>query len=226
MLFWLYGGPEVNFTTYEVLAIGTALFAVFMLGSISIRRNLVFLSLHTLLIAAETFWIGRLSGETRLYLVALIICFLKAAFIPGFLSWVRNKVEVQADSCIFLSAPACMLSGAALFGLSYLISIQVPGIHHSIDSRIGAASALSLLFSGMLLMLTRKIALSQIIGFLVIENGIYLVALTQTKGMPMIVELGIMLDVLVGVMITGLLLFRIKKNFEHIDTSQLSELHG
>jgi hydrogenase-4 component E len=85
-------------------------------------------------------------------------------------------------------------------------------------------AAMSLLFTGVLLMLTRKLAISQIIGFLVMENGIYLFALTQTHGMPMIVEMGILLDVLVGVMITGLLLFNIKKSFEHIDVTQLTDL--
>lgn len=73
-------------------------------------------------------------------------------------------------------------------------------------------------------MLTRKLAISQIVGFLVMENGIYLFALTQTHGMPMIVEMGILLDVLVGVMITGMLLFNIKKSFEHIDVTQLTDL--
>ena len=66
--------------------------------------------------------------------------------------------------------------------------------------------------------------MSQIIGFLTMENGIFIFALTQTAGMPMLVEMGILLDVLVGVMITGLLLFGIKKSFEHIDVTQMTEL--
>ncbi|HEY9785710.1 MAG TPA: hypothetical protein V6D17_09935, partial [Candidatus Obscuribacterales bacterium] len=87
-----------------------------------------------------------------------------------------------------------------------------------------ATASISLLFTGLILMLTRRIALSQIVGFLVLENGIYLFALTQTRGMPMVVEMGILLDVLVGVMIAGLLVFRIQKSFEHIDVTQLTEL--
>ena len=75
-----------------------------------------------------------------------------------------------------------------------------------------------------MIMLTRRIALSQVIGFLVMEDGIYLFGLTQTKGMPMLIEMGILLDVLVGVMIAGLIAFRIKRSFEHIDVTMLSEL--
>jgi hydrogenase-4 component E len=85
-------------------------------------------------------------------------------------------------------------------------------------------AAMSLLITGVLLMLTRKLAISQIIGFLVMENGIFFFALTQTDGMPMIIEMGILLDVLVGVMIAGLMLFNIKKSFEHIDVTRLLNL--
>ncbi len=83
---------------------------------------------------------------------------------------------------------------------------------------------MSILFTGVLLMLARRIAISQITGFLVLENGIYLFALTQTHGMPLFIEMGVLLELLGAVMIGGLLLHRIKKSFEHIDVTQLTEL--
>jgi hydrogenase-4 component E len=114
--------------------------------------------------------------------------------------------------------------GIVLLGVSYLLAKDMPGAYVTADATYGATAALSLIFSGILLMVTRRMALSQIIGFLVIENGIFLFTLSKTAGMPMAVEMGILLDVLVGVMITGLLLFRIKKSFEHIDVTKLTEL--
>ena len=84
--------------------------------------------------------------------------------------------------------------------------------------------AVSLLLIGMLLMLTRRLAISQVIGFLVLENGIFLYALTQTHGIPLMVEMGIVLDVLVGVMIAGVVIFRLNRSFEHIDVTQLRGL--
>jgi hydrogenase-4 component E len=84
--------------------------------------------------------------------------------------------------------------------------------------------ALCLLLVGMLLMLTRRLAISQVIGFLVLENGIFLYALTQTQGIPLMVEMGILLDVLVGVMIAGVVIFRLNRSFEHIDVTQLRGL--
>ena len=86
--------------------------------------------------------------------------------------------------------------------------------------------AVSLLLIGMLLMLTRRLAISQVIGFLVLENGIFLYALTQTHGIPLMVEMGIVLDVLVGVMIAGVVIFRLNRSFEHIDVTELSQLKG
>jgi hydrogenase-4 membrane subunit HyfE len=209
---------------YDLIALSSALLAVLMLGSMQIKNNLVFYSIHTFLLSAETWWIEKLTSDTHLFYVGLTICILKAIFIPCFLNWVRIRIGVRSESAAFLTPPIAMFLGAALMGLSYLISTQLPSILGEGDTRIGATAAMSILFTGVLLMLTRKTAMSQIIGFLVIENGIYLFTLTQTNGMPMIVEMGIMLDVLVGVMICGLILFRIKKNFEHIDVSLLTGL--
>jgi hydrogenase-4 component E len=149
---------------------------------------------------------------------------VKAIGIPLFLNWIIRRINVESDPGTFLAAPLAMHLSIILMGGSYLLASQLPGLMTDGDSRFGATAAMSLLFTGILLMLTRKFALSQIIGFLILENGIYLFALTQTQGMPMIVEMGILLDVLVGVMIAGLLTFRIKKSFEHIDVSQLTEL--
>jgi hydrogenase-4 component E len=73
-------------------------------------------------------------------------------------------------------------------------------------------------------MLTRRLAISQVIGFLVLENGIFLYGLTQTHGVPLVVELGVVLDVLMGVMVAGLVIFRLNRSFEHIDVTQLRGL--
>jgi hydrogenase-4 component E len=156
--------------------------------------------------------------------MGLSVALFKAIFVPIFLSVICRRINVLSDSTIFLPAPICMHIGIALLGVGYLISAQMPGVIAGSEGRIGATAAFSLIFGGVLMMLTRKAAISQILGFLVIENGIYLFGLSETHGMPMMVEMGILLDLLVGVMIGGLLLLRIKKNFEHIDVTQLTTL--
>jgi hydrogenase-4 component E len=211
--------------TYELLAISAAVVAILMLGTTHIRNNLDFYSAHTFLIAGETAWFAHTNGHDEiLYWVAVFFGLVKAILIPRFLSWVVKRIDVDTDAGSFIVAPMAMMAGIGMLGVSYLLSAQLPGLSEDIDSRLGAMAAMSIIFTGVLLMLARKIAISQITGFLVLENGIYLFALTQTHGMPMIIEMGVLLELLGCVMMFGLLLFRIKKSFEHIDVTQLTEL--
>lgn len=214
----------MNLDVYETVAISSAVLAIFMLGTTHLRQNLWFYSFNTLLIGVLTALVSSSMKAEHLLYVAVAICVLKAIGVPLFLNWIIRRINVESDPGTFLAAPLAMHLNILLMGGSYLLASQLPGLITDGDSRFGATAAMSLLFTGVLLMLTRKFALSQIIGFLVLENGIYLFTLTQTHGMPMIVEMGVLLDVLVGVMIAGLITFRIKKSFEHIDVSQLTEL--
>jgi len=214
----------VIFTFADIMAIGAALAAVLMLGSRHLRTNLLLFSAQTLFIAAATAFTASERAELHLYLVALAFACMKAVGIPVFFMWIIRKIQVQSDAGTFLPAPMSMHLSILLLGASHFLTQGLRGLSVQGDVAVGATGALSLLFSGLLLMLTRRVALSQMVGFLTMENGIFLFALTETRGMPLMVEMGILLDVLVGVMITGLLLFRIKSSFEHVDVTQLTGL--
>jgi hydrogenase-4 component E len=88
------------------------------------------------------------------------------------------------------------------------------------------AAAIALLLAGAFLMVSRKKALMQVMGLLVLENGILLAALTTTFGMPLVIEIGIFFDLLMGVFLMGLFVFRIRDTFEHLDVSKLRRLRG
>lgn len=210
--------------TFSILAISSAVLAILMLGTTHLRISLHFYSLHTLFLALETAWLAQRLHETHLYWIAFFIFLLKIVLIPRYLVWVMKKIDVATDSDAFIVPPLSMTIGIGMLGLSHLLSLQFSSMWSDVDGRIGAMAAMSIFFSGVLLMLSRKIAISQIIGFLVLENGIYLFALTQTHGMPMIIEMGLLLEILVVVMLFGLIVFGIKKSFEHIDVSRLTEL--
>lgn len=212
------------FDTYEVIAVCAAVLSILMLGTTHLRAGLGFYSIHTFAIALETILIARVNHDNYLYWVAFFLILFKAIIIPNFLTWVMKEISVETDIGSFMVAPLSMITGIGMLGVSYLLAAQLPGLPGDSDSKIGAMAAMSIIFTGVLLMLARKIAISQIVGFLVLENGIYLFALTQTHGMPLIFEIGFLLEILVGVMLFGLLLFRIKKSFEHIDVTQLTEL--
>ncbi len=210
--------------TFSLMAISSSILAILMLGSMNLRTNLNFYSLHTLALAIETAWIAQRLHEGHLYWIAFFIVLLKVILIPRYLDRVMRNIDVETDANAFLPAPLSMILGIGMLGGSYLLSLQFSSVWADLDGRIGAMAAMSIFSTGVLLMLSRKIAISQIVGFLVLENGIYLFALTQTHGMPLIIEMGLLLEVLVAVMLFGLIVFRIKKSFEHIDVSKLTEL--
>ncbi|MBI4532515.1 MAG: hypothetical protein HY711_01100 [Candidatus Melainabacteria bacterium] len=214
----------MSITLAGMIAITAAVTAILMVGSRQLSMNLVLYSVQTLLVAGLTIVIGIQHQESNLFLIALAVASIKAIGIPRAFLWIVKAIQVRSDPGTILPAPLAMHFGIVLMGASSLLTSGLPVPQGTAKISLEATAALSLLLTGILLMLTRRVALSQILGFLTIENGIYLFALTQTSGMPLIVEMGILLDVLVAVMIAGLLLFRIKSSFEHIDVTQLTGL--
>lgn len=201
-----------------------ALIAILMVGSTHLRLNIKMFSLQTVILAIVTALYAVQRAEQHLFVIAAALFALKALGIPSFLSFIIRKVDVQRDAGTLVPTPIAMHMSIGFMAIAYLLSRQLPLPPFSGAGWPCTTSAISLVCTGLVLMLTRRIALSQIVGFLVMENGIYLFGLTQTYGMPMLVETGIFLDVLAGVMIGGLIAFRIKKNFEHIDVTMLAEL--
>ncbi|MBA3858977.1 MAG: hypothetical protein C0507_18890 [Cyanobacteria bacterium PR.3.49] len=214
----------MTITATEICVLTAALLACLMVGSLHLRVNLWLYSLSTLCIAAATATSALEHSEMGPIFIAILIALLKSVAIPKFFSWAIDKLHVQRDLGAMVTPPLAMHAAILLFALSFILTKEIPSPAGSVNGWFGAAGGISLVFTGLLLMLTRRLAISQIFGFLVIENGIYIFALTQTNGMPLIVEMGVLLDVLVGVMVSGLLLFKIQKSFEHIDVAQLTQL--
>jgi hydrogenase-4 component E len=214
----------MNVDIYQTLAISAAVIAVLMLGTTHLKGGLVLYGLHTILVAAQGAFAGGLKTDWHDYLVPLAFAFCKGIGVPIFLNYVMKKIGVADDVGTYLPPPMCMHMGIMMLGVSYILASHMPGVVEEGDARIGAMAAMSMLFTGMLLMLTRKLAISQLIGFLVMENGIYVFACSHTNGMPMLVEMGVLMDALVGVIAAGLLFNSIKKSFEHIDVTRLTDL--
>ena len=133
---------------------------------------------------------------------------------------------------MILPAPMTMHLSILLFGLSFFVATHLPmptGDPTLASAQGGtviasATASISLLFSGLVMMLTRRLALSQIVGFITMENGVYLFALNQTDGLPILIEMAVFIDILGAVMLAGVLIFNIKRSFEHIDVTRLTNL--
>jgi hydrogenase-4 component E len=214
----------MDLSRIDILAAFAAVVGVWMCGIMSLRSMLWGLAIQTTLLGLITWLHGQEIHAFGYLILAGVVVAIKAITIPAFLAWTAARLDVRRDKGATLNPSLALFAGCGALAAGYFLNPQVRGL---VSENPGAAGmALSLLLIGMLLMLTRRIAISQVVGFLVLENGIFLYALTQTHGMPLLVEMGVVLDVLVGVMVSGLLIFRLNRSFEHIDVTKLRGLQG
>ena len=208
----------------EILALAAAIFGIFMSGCRNMRSAICLYALQTALVASIAFLSTVSDHQGQALSISLAVVLAKAVGVPFFLGWVVQRINVRADSGVFLPVPLSMHACILLLAVSYFLSSRLDGTASTFAAAAGSTAAISLVFTGVLFMMTRRLAISQIVGFLTMENGIYLFGLHETSGMPLVVEMGVLLDVLAAVMIAGVIVFRLKKNFKHIDVTKLTGL--
>ena len=184
----------------------------------SFRYQSICLSLATGIVAFR-------EHQADLYIIAGLLFVLKVCVIPSLLSRIMNRIKVNEDLGLFVNPQLSLLWALAFTYLSWIFTVCfiVPGS----QSQSGTvAVAFFVVLSGIFLMIFRMTALAQIVGLLVMENGLFLLASTVSGGMPFFVEIAIFFDVLVSVLIMGFFVYRINKLFTHIDVNKLSSLKG
>lgn len=212
----------MEYSWLEILCAGAAMLAVWMCGVTRMRTLLTGLALQVAALAGITLSIGLQTHEWHFFLLAGIVLLIKGIAIPWYLNWATLRLGIREDRGATLAPTSALLLGCVVLGVSYFAS---PCIATSATVHTGTAGmSLALVLVGMVLMIGRRLAMSQVIGFLVLENGIFLYGLTQTPGMPLLVEMGVIFDVLVGVLVAGLVIFRLNRSFEHIDVTHFRGL--
>jgi hydrogenase-4 component E len=161
--------------------------------------------------------------QPHLYYSALVTLVLKVVMLPWILHRIIRALNVQWDVEPLINIPATMLIGIVLVIFAFNLAAPISEIAGTITkATVGIATA-SILLS-FLMMITRRKAVSQVIGFLSMENGLFFAATSATYGMPLVVELGIALDVLVGTLVFGVFFFHIRETFESLDIHHLEKL--
>ena len=158
------------------------------------------------------------------YFVALLILALKVFIIPSLLNLTAKRINVDEGLGLFVNAQLSLIAALILSYCSWVFSRTLGFAQY--HKLLAVTVAFSVLFIGAFLMISRMKAFSQVVGLLVMENGIFLFALSVSGGMPFFVEIAIFLDVFVSVIIMGLFVYRINKLFTHIDVTKLSRLKG
>lgn len=184
-----------------------------------------FLSFATLLTAISL-------HQTDLYFSAAMTFVLKVIFIPYFLRYlIKNlrkgtagRAGVSEEAMPLVARPFLLsLIGASLVLFSYHLVLPLRGFSVLLNNNV-IGVALSVVFLGMLLIISHRKAISHAIGFMVMENGIFFAALVSTSGMPMVVELGVAFDVLVAVILFGVFFFQISSSIDSLDVDRLNKL--
>ena len=174
------------------------------------------LVLSTLVVAYST-------HQSHLYYSALLTLVLKVLLLPWIMHRLIRALNVRWDVETLINIPATTLIGIVLVIFAFNLATPISQIAGTVTkSTIGIATACILL--AFLMMITRRKAVSQVIGFLAMENGLFLAATSATYGMPMVVELGIALDVLVATLLFGVFFFHIRDTFESLDIHHLEKL--
>jgi len=174
------------------------------------------LTLSTLMVAWST-------GQHHLYYSSALTFVLKVLLLPWVLHRLIRKLNVKWDVETLINIPTTMLVGIALVILAFNVALPISQLAGTITrSNLGIALACVLL--AFLTMITRSKAVPQVIGFLAMENGLVFAATSATYGMPMVVEFGIALDVMVGMVILGVFFFQIRERFETLDIRHLEKL--
>jgi hydrogenase-4 component E len=193
---------------------------------ISQRRILSLIHLFTLqgaTLVVATAVVGYVTQQPHLYVSAGLTFVLKVLVIPMLLHRVIDRLNVRWDLETLINIPTTMLIGILLVIFAFNLALPIAHLSSTI-SRGSLGIALACVLLSFLMMITRAKAVPQVIAFLSMENGLFFAATSATYGMPMVVELGIALDVLIGVLILGVFMFQIREQFDSLDIRHLEKL--
>jgi hydrogenase-4 component E len=176
-----------------------------------------------LFLSVNTAIVGFVAGKHHLYISSLLTLTLKVIILPMILHYLIRHLRIRKEVESIVNIPTTMLIGIALVIFSYHLTAPVRELS-TLITRSTLAVALATVMIGLLMMITRKHAVTQIIGFLAMENGLFFAATSTSYGMPFVVELGVALDILIAAFIFGIFFFHISTTFDSLDVDQMSRL--
>jgi len=187
---------------------------VTLVNLLAMQGGLLFIA--TLLLAWRT-------GQSHLYLSAALTLLLKVILLPWLLHRMIRRLEVYWDTEPLLNTAGTMLAGVVTVVFAFGLAQPIAALA-STAMRNAIGIALAVILLAFITMITRRKAMSQVVGFLSMENGLFFGAMSATYGMPMIVELGVALDVLVAMLVLGVFFFQIREQFDSLDLHHLESL--
>lgn len=214
----------------DILTLSSAGLLIATFGVVVRRGFMDWLSAYryqTIVLAGVTAVIAYFTGIWEIYVAAALTLIIKAIIIPKVLIRVTQRIkgEFKIETNPYISLRLSVLISALLVALSYALTQQI--LSTSVLDAVTATYlpvSIALFFIGLFVMVSRRVALNQIVGLLIIENGLFLFTTALTHGVSLIIEIGIFVDILVGIIISAILIFRISRTFDTLDIGSLEKL--
>jgi hydrogenase-4 component E len=213
----------IGFQLINLLAAILLLLAFAMLSQRRVVSLIDLFAAQGFVLALSTAVVAYTTAQPHLYQSTALTLLLKVFLLPWLLHRLVRKLDVRWEFEGLINIPTTMLIGIVLVVFSFNLALPISQLANTVTrSTLGIAMA-SIMLS-FLMMITRRKAIPQVIGFLSMENGLFFAATSATYGMPMVVELGIALDVLVGMLILGVFFFQIREQFDSLDLKHFETL--
>jgi len=212
------------FDVAHLLAGSLVLISFMMLYQDRLAALINIFALHSVALALSVAWQAFVQDAPHLYATAAIALVVKAIAIPVALHWMIQRLGIHREIETVVGIGPTMFLGMGLVALSMVVMLRVTAASDPL-AREDLAFALSIVLLGLLVMVTRRNAVSQVVGFISLENGLILAA-TGAKGMPLVVEISVAFSILIAFIVIGVFLFRIRERFDSVDVGALDEFRG
>ena len=212
------------FDVAHLLAGALVLVSMMLLYQDRLTSLINIFALHALVVSFSVAWQAHIQQAPHLYITAAIALVIKATVIPTVLHRIVVRLQIHRTIEPVVGIGLTMLAAMGLVALSIMVMLPITA-QAALVAREDLAFALSVILLGLLMMISRRNAVSQVIGFMSIENGLILAA-TGAKGMPLVVEISVAFSILVALIVIGIFLFRIRERFETVDVHLLHEHRG
>jgi hydrogenase-4 component E len=212
------------FDIAHLLAGGLVLVSFMMIYQDRLYALLNAYALHALVLALSVAWQAFAQDAPHLYVTAGIALIFKAIVIPIVLHRMIARLGIHREIETVVGIGTTMLAGMGLVALSMVVMLRVTADADPL-AREDLAFALAVVLLGLLIMVTRRNAVSQVVGFLSLENGLILAA-TGARGMPLVVEISVAFSILIALIVIGIMLFRIRERFDTVDVQALDRFRG
>lgn len=214
----------LSYDVAHLLAGGLVLLSLILLYQDRMYALLNVFAAHAIVLSLAVAWQALIQNAPHLYITALVALLFKGTIIPLALHRIVQRLGIHRTIETVVGVGPTMMLGIALIALSIMVMRPVTE-EADVLTREDLAFALSVILLGLLMMVTRRNAVSQVVGFMSLENGLILAA-AGAKGMPLVVEISVAFSILIAFIVIGIFLFRIRERFDTVDVAALDRSRG